>query len=42
MWMRTSEVEVACVSERASESWFNHMTSSKGLHSLTTLNAHKQ
>ena len=24
----TSGVEVACVSERASESWFNHMTSS--------------
>ena len=23
----TSEIEVACVSERASESWFNHMTS---------------
>ena len=28
MWMRTSRVEAACVSERASESWFNHMTSS--------------
>ena len=27
MWMRTSRVEVACMSERASESWFNHMTS---------------
>ena len=28
MWMRTSGVEAACVSERGSESWFNHMTSS--------------
>ena len=28
MWMRTSGVEAACMSERASESWFNHMTSS--------------
>ena len=28
MWMCTSGVEAACVSEHASESWFNHKTSS--------------
>jgi hypothetical protein len=42
MWVRTSRTEAACMGGVYVHLDFNHMTIPKDLHSLTTLNAHKQ